>query len=161
MNDELLDPLIDRVFGMMLEQSVPRWTGLLPGNPMLPPPPQELAGMDLNVEYVSILAQAQKALGVAGIERAVSFAGNLAGIQPDIVDKIDFDQAVDEYTAMLGVPPTMIRSDEDVAALRQQRAQAQQQQQAMEQMSAGIQGAKLLSETNVTDPSALTALVGP
>lgn len=160
MNDELLDPLIDRVFGMLLEQSAPRWSGLLPGNPMLPPPPQELAGMDLNVEYVSILAQAQKALGVAGIERAVSFAGNLAGIQPDIVDKIDFDQAVDEYTAMLGVPPTMIRSDEDVAALRQQRAEAQQQQQAMEQMSAGIQGAKLLSETNVTDPSALTALVG-
>lgn len=160
MNDELLDPLIDRVFGMMIEQSIPRWAGLLPGNPMLPPPPDELAGMDLNVEYVSILAQAQKALGVAGIERAVGFAGNLAGIQPDIIDKIDFDQAVDEYTSMLGVPPTMIRSDEAVAELRQQRAQAQQQQQAMEQMSAGIQGAKLLSETNVTDPSALTALVG-
>jgi hypothetical protein len=160
MNDELLDPLIDRVFGMMIEQSTPRWAGLLPGNPMLPPPPKELAGMDLNVEYVSILAQAQKALGVAGIERAIGFAGNLAGIQPDIVDKIDFDQAVDEYTAMLGVPPTIIRSDEAVAALRQQRAEAQQQQAAMEQMSAGIQGAKLLSETNVTDPSALTALVG-
>lgn len=160
MNDELLDPLIDRVFGMMIEQSMPRWTGLLPGNPMLPPPPEELAGMDLNVEYVSILAQAQKALGVAGIERAVGFAGNLAGIQPDIIDKIDFDQAVNEVTAMLGVPPTMIRSDEAAAELRQQRAQAQQQQQAMEQMSAGIQGAKLLSETNVTDPSALTALVG-
>jgi len=160
MNDELLDPLIDRVFGMMLEQSVPRWSGLLPGKPMLPPPPQELAGMDLKVEYVSILAQAQKALGVVGIERAVSFAGNLAGIQPEVVDKIDFDQAVNHYADMLGVPPTMIRSDEDVAALRQQRAEAQQQQQAMEQMSAGIQGAKLLSETNVTDPSALTALVG-
>jgi len=160
MNDELLDPLIDRVFEMMIEQSSPRWSGLLPGNPMLPPPPRELAGLDLNVEYVSILAQAQKALGVAGIERAIGFAGNLAGIQPDIVDKIDFDQAVDEYTAMLGVPPTMIRSDEAVAQLRRQRAEQQQQQQAMEQMSAGIQGAKLLSETNVTDPSALTALVG-
>ena len=116
--------------------------------------------MDLNVEYVSILAQAQKALGVSGIERAISFAGNLAGIQPDIIDKIDFDQAVDEYTAMLGVPPTIVRSDQDVAQMRQARAQAQQQQAAMEQMSAGIQGAKLLSETNVTDPSALTALVG-
>lgn len=160
MNDELLDPLIDRVFNLMMEQSAPRWAGLLPGNPMLPPPPKELAGMDLNVEYVSILAQAQKALGVAGIERAIGFAGNLAGIQPDIIDKIDFDQAVDEYTAMLGVPPTIIRSDEDVAQMRQARAEQQQQQAAMEQMSAGIQGAKLLSETNVTDPSALTALAG-
>lgn len=160
MNDELLDPLIDRVFSLMMEQSAPRWAGLLPGNPMLPPPPKELAGMDLNVEYVSILAQAQKALGVAGIERAIGFAGNLAGISPDIVDKIDFDQAVDEYAAMLGVPPTIIRSDDDVAQMRQARAQAQQQQAAMEQMSAGIQGAKLLSETDVSGDNALTALVG-
>ena len=160
MNDELLDPLIDRVFNLMMEQSAPRWAGLLPGNPMLPPPPKELAGMDLNVEYVSILAQAQKALGVSGIERAIGFAGNLAGIQPDIIDKIDFDQAVDEYTAMLGVPPTIVRSDEDVAQMRQARAQAQQQQAAMEQMSAGIQGAKLLSETDVSGDNALTALVG-
>jgi hypothetical protein len=160
MNDELLDPLIDRVFNLMMEQSAPRWAGLLPGNPMLPPPPKELAGMDLNVEYVSILAQAQKALGVSGIERAISFAGNLAGIQPDIIDKIDFDQAVDEYTAMLGVPPTIVRSDENVAQMRQARAQAQQQQAAMEQMSAGIQGAKLLSETDVSGDNALTALVG-
>jgi hypothetical protein len=160
MNDELLDPLIDRVFNLMMEQSAPRWAGLLPGNPMLPPPPKELAGMDLNVEYVSILAQAQKALGVSGIERAIGFAGNLAGIQPDIIDKIDFDQAVDEYTAMLGVPPTIVRSDQDVAQMRQARAQAQQQQAAMEQMSAGIQGAKLLSETDVSGDNALTALVG-
>jgi hypothetical protein len=160
MNDELLDPLIDRVFSLMMEQSAPRWAGLLPGNPMLPPPPKELAGMDLNVEYVSILAQAQKALGVSGIERAIGFAGNLAGIQPDIIDKIDFDQAVDEYTAMLGVPPTIVRSDQDVAQMRQSRAQAQQQQAAMEQMSEGIQGAKLLSETDVSGDNALTALVG-
>lgn len=160
MNDELLDPLIDRVFSLMMEQSAPRWAGLLQGSPMLPPPPKELAGMDLNVEYVSILAQAQKALGVAGIERAISFAGNLAGIQSDIVDKIDFDQAVDEYAAMLGVPPTIIRSDESVTQLRQARAEAQQQQAAMEQMSAGIQGAKLLSETDVSGDNALAALVG-
>lgn len=161
MNDELLDPLIDRVFALMLEQSAPRWSGLLPGAPLLPPPPEELAGMDLKVEYVSILAQAQKALGVAGIERTVGFAGNLAGIYPDIVDKVDFDQAVDEYATMLGIPPTLIRSDEQVAQIREQRAQAQQQQQAMEQMSAGIQGAKLLSETSTTGDNALAAILGP
>lgn len=159
MNDELLDPLIDRVFNLMLEQSAPRWSGLLPGKPMLPPPPDELAGMDLNVEYVSILAQAQKALGVTGIERVVGFAGNLAGIYPDIIDKVDFDQGLDEYAAMLGAPPTMIRSDDAVAEIRKQRAQAQQAEAMNQQMMAGIQGAKLLSETDVTTDNALTALV--
>lgn len=161
MNDELLDPLIDRAFQMMLEQSVPRWSGLLPGSPMLPPPPQELAGMDLKIEYVSILAQAQKTLGVAGIERTVSFAGNLAGIYPEVVDKVDFDQAIDEYAAMLGVPPTIIRPDDTVAQIRQSRAEAAQQQQAMEQMGQAIQGAKLLSETDTGGDNALTALVQP
>lgn len=161
MNDELLDPLIDRVFGLMLEQSSPRWAGLLPGAPLLPPPPEELAGMDLKVEYVSVLAQAQKSLGVAGIERAVGFAGNLAGIYPDIVDKVDFDQAVDEYATMLGIPPTLIRSDDQVAQIRQQRAEAMQQQQAMEQSMQMMQGAKLLSETDTGGDTALTALAGP
>lgn len=160
MNDELLDPLIDRVFNLMIEQSSPRWSGLLPGKPLLPPPPQELAGMDLNVEYVSILAQAQKALGVAGIERVVSFAGNLAGIYPDIVDKLNLDQAVDEYAGMSGVPPTIIRSDDEVGQIRKARADAAQAEAMNQQMLAGIQGAKLLSETDVSNDNALTALVG-
>lgn len=160
LNDELLDPLIDRTFALMLEQSTPYWLGLKQGKPILPPPPQELAGMDLRVEYISILAQAQKALGVSSIERTIGFAGNLAGIAPDVLDKLDLDQSVDEYASMIGVPPTILRSDEQVAAIRKQRAEAAQQQQAMEQMGAGIQGAKLLSETDVTSPSALTAIAG-
>lgn len=159
LNDELLDPLIDRTFQMMLEQSMPRWAGLLPGKPLLPPPPEELAGMDLRVEYISILAQAQKALGVTSIERTVAFAGNLAGIAPEIMDKLNLEQAIDEYAAMTGTPPTMIRSDDEVAAIREQRAAAAQQQQMMEQAGQAIQGAKLLSETNVSDDNALTTML--
>ena len=160
LNDELLDPLIDRTFAIMIEQSAPRWAGLLPGKPVLPPPPEELAGLDLKVEYISILAQAQKALGVAAIERTVGFAGNLAGIAPEVLDKLNLDQAIDEYGLNIGVAPTIIRSDDEVAQIRQQRAAAAQQQQAMEQMSSAVQGAKLLSETDVTSPNALTALMG-
>jgi len=160
LNDELLDPLIDRTFSLMLEQSAPIWAGLLPGRPSLPPPPKELAGMDLRVEYTSILAQAQKALGVSSIERTVGFAGNLAGLNPEVLDKLDMDQAVDEYAAMIGVPPTMLRSDDQIAQIRQQRAQAQQAQAQAEQLSQSIQGAKLLSETDVSSPNALTAIAG-
>lgn len=160
LNDELLDPLIDRTFGLMLEQSAPRWAGLLPGKPVLPPPPQELAGMDLRVEYISILAQAQKALGVASIERTLGFAGNLAGIDPSVLDKLDLDQAMDEYAAMIGIAPTILRSDEQVAEIRRQRAEAQQDEAAVNQMGQAIQGAKLLSETDVSSPNALTAITG-
>ncbi len=160
LNDELLDPLIDRTFGLMLEQSAPIWAGLAPGKPVLPPPPQELAGIDLRVEYISILAQAQKALGVSSIERTLGFAGNLAGMDPSVLDKLDMDQAMDEYASNIGAPPTILRSDEQVAQIRQARAQAQQQQAQTEQLGQGVQAAKLLSETDVTSPSALTAIAG-
>lgn len=157
-NDELLDPLIDITFQLMLEQSMPRWQGLLPGKPVLPPPPQELQGMDLAVEYISILAQAQKALGVSAIERALAFTGNLAQSFPQAADKLNIDQTINEYFSAIGVPPTMLNSDEQVAQIRDQRAQAQQQAQQQAQMQQVVEGAKLLSETDTGGDNALTTL---
>lgn len=162
LNDELLDPLIDRAFGMLLEQSSPRWLGLLPGKPMLPPPPEELNGMDLRVEYISILAQAQKALGVGSIERAVGFAGTLVNItqNPAVLDKLNADKAIEEYFGMLGVPPTIVNSDEDVQAIREGRQAEQANALAQQQLGAVIEGAKSLSETDTSGQNALTSLAG-
>lgn len=159
-NDELLDPLIDRVFNIMLRQSLPIWEGRINGEPMLPPPPEEIAGLELKVEYVSILAQAQKSMNTTAIERFTAFAGNLAGVSPEVLDKVDIDQVVDEYAEALGVVPTVIRGDDQVEQIRQSRAQQQQAQQMADQMGAGIQGAKLLSETEVTPTNALGQMLG-
>jgi hypothetical protein len=38
-------------------------------NGLLPPAPKRLDGNDLQVEFISILAQAQKSVATAGIER--------------------------------------------------------------------------------------------
>lgn len=157
-NDELLDPLIDIAFQAMLDQSVPRWQGLLPGKPILPPPPQELGNMDLSVEYVSILAQAQKALGVAAIERALAFTGNIAASFPTAADNLNVDAMVREYFESVGVPPTLLNSEDQVAQIRDQRMQAQQQAQQQQQMEQLINGAKLLSETDTSGQNGLTQL---
>jgi len=159
-NDELLDPLIDYTFQAMLDQSVPRWQGLLPGKPILPPPPKELEGIDLAVQYVSILAQAQKALGVTAIERALAFTGNLAASFPQAADSLNVDQTVVEYFDAIGVPPTMINSPDQIAAIRQQRAEAQAQAQQQQQLQQVVEGAKLLSETDTQGDNALTQLAG-
>jgi hypothetical protein len=90
------------------------------------------------------------------VERVASFVGNLAGVVPDVLDKMDFDQMVDEYAGMLGVPPRIIRTDEQVAQLRAGRQQAQQQAQQQQQMMQAAQGAKLLSETDMGTDNALT-----
>lgn len=159
-NDELFDPLIDQVFSIMYEASIPYWMGLREGEPLIPPPPEELQGVPLRVEYVSILSQAQKAVAASGIERAIQFTSLLAQAQPDAFDKINSDVAQEEYFTAIGVPPTLLRSQDEVDAIRQARAQAQQQQIMAEQAAQMVDSAKTLSETPTTGDSALTAMIG-
>jgi hypothetical protein len=160
--DDLLDPLVDMVFNQMLEQSIPRWMGLLPGAPLIPPPPKELANMDLRVEFTSILAQAQKAIGVSSIERAIGFAGQVATTTQSLaaLDLLDSDEAMRQYFELIGTPPTLVRADDAVVAIRQQRAQAEQQAQIQQQLGSVIQGAQTLSQTDTSGDNALTQLAG-
>jgi hypothetical protein len=145
---ELLDPLVDRTFKLMLAAG------------QIPEPPPELQGADLKVEYISLLAQSQQAIATGAIERMSGFVGNLAGANPEVLDKMDFDQAVDEYGEALGVPPRIIRSDEDVAQLRQGRAQQQQALQQGQAAMTAAQGAQVLSQTDTRSDNALTRMLG-
>ena len=147
MNDELLDPLIDRTFNIMLR------------NELLPPPPKELEGMDLSVKYISVMAQAMKLTGIAGIERFMSFAGNLAQAKPEVLDKIDFDQTLDEYANMVGTPPSIVKDDDSVAKLRKQRADQESAMQQAAIAQQGAQTAKTLSETQITDENAVGQMI--
>ncbi len=124
-----------------------------------PEPPEQLRGKDLKIEFISVMNTAQKLPGLQGMERLNGFILSMAEVQPDILDKVDFDQQVDEYGSAAGVPPRVIRSDDDVAAMRQQRAQAAKAQQASEMIATGAGAAKDLSETDVTGDNALTALL--
>lgn len=149
-NDDLFDPLIDRTFNIMLRRG------------MFPKPPDELQGQALRVEYISIMAQAQKLIGVASLERFVGFVGQVATFNPEALDKVDLDQAIDEYGEMTGVSSKIVVPDQVVAQKRAARAQAQQSQQmaAMAQpMAQGAQAAKTLSETDVSGVNALTRLL--
>ena len=152
LESELLDPLIDRTFDIMLEAG------------LIPPPPPELEGVEMGVEYISLLAQAQKLVGTTSIEQFVGFVGNLAAANPEVLDNVDFDEAVHQYGGLLMIPPGIVRSEQEVQTIRKQRQKAQQQQaqaeMAMQTSSAAVQGAKVLSETNLDGNNALNALMG-
>jgi len=149
LHDELLDPAIDRIFNIMLS------------NGLLPPPPPELRGQELDIDYISTLAQAQKAAETGSIERMAGFVGNLAGAKPEVLDKLDFDAAVDEYGDALGISPRIVLTSDQVNKARAARAQAMQQQQMMAATQQAVQGAKTLSETKLADGgSALDQVVG-
>lgn len=145
LNDELLDPLIDRTFGIMSALGV------------IPPPPQELEGMELKVEYVSILSQAQKLVGVSGHDRFLSSALGLAQVFPEVRHKIDAFRAVDDYADMLGVDPHVVRDEDAAQALWAQERQAAQQAAAAEQMKTLGQGVQALGRTP-TEGGSSTAL---
>ncbi|WP_313488623.1 portal protein [Pseudescherichia sp.] len=148
LNDEALNPLIDRAFSLMARKN------------MLPPPPEVMQGMPLRIEYISVMAQAQKSIGLSSLTQAVGFIGQLAQVKPEALDKLNIDEAIDSYAEMSGVSPTVILPQEQVDQIRQQRAQQQQQMQAAAMAQAAAQGAKTLSETQTSEPSALIALAG-
>ena len=135
LNAEMLDPLINIVFNKLVQAD------------LLPPLPEDLQGQQLNVEFISILAQAQKAISTNSVDRMFSVLGNLAGMKPDIVDNVDLDFWPQWYADALGVDPRFIVSGKKVAVIREQRAQAEQQAAAMEQLQGATQAAKNMGMT--------------
>ena len=144
LHNELLSPLVDITFTRMVAAGA------------LPPAPQELQGMDLNVEFVSMLAQAQRAIGTNAVDRFVGNLGAIARMKPDILDKFNQDQWADVYSDMLGVDPSLIVADKQVAILRDARNQAmaaKEQAAAMQQTS---QSVKNMAQAPTGQQNALT-----
>lgn len=125
--NEIHEPLIDQVFERMQDEG------------MLPPAPPELEEMDLGIEYVSVLAQAQSAVGASTIDRfMVAFAG-VSELDPRVRHKLDGLEWVDDYAHRMNVPPKMVRPTEEVLEIIEKEAAAQQAaaQTEMMQVQAG------------------------
>lgn len=151
---ELLIPAIDRIFDIMLERGI------------VPPPPQEIQDADVKIEFVSILAQAQKMVGLSAIEQTVAFAGQLAAVDPTVLDALNTEEVVRTYREYIGAPASILRTEDEVAALRQAReqqqaqaAQMQQEQAAAQTLTQAAQGAQTLAQTPVRGGSALDMLM--
>lgn len=155
---EALDPIIDRVFAIAQRKG------------LFPPAPNELKSQSLEVEYISMLADAQKAAMTSGLERFAGFVGSIAagqqgrGGQPEVLDNVDWDHMAEIYADAMGVPSKVIIPYAKVLKVRQQRQVQQsaiQAQPAMENATAAVQGAKVLSETDVGGgQSALQRMMG-
>ena len=115
---EFLNPLIERCFGIMLRGGV------------LVDPPRAISESNMDIEYVGPLARSQRMEEAVAVERLYQLAMNVAQIDPAVMDIIDHEQAIRMRATLLGVPKTILRSEDDVAEMRE--AKAQQQQQMME-----------------------------
>lgn len=148
-NNELYGPLLERVFRASERKG------------LLPPPPDEMRGVPLKVEFISIAAQAQRARDIVGLEQTVAFVTGLATATQDqsVLDKLDNDKIVDEHAAITGVKPDLLRSEDDIAQRREQRVAQQQAASLGQAATAAAQGAKTLSDASLEGDNALTRLI--
>src|SRR5579862_83172 len=144
--DELLDPIVDRVYKLMEKAN------------LIPPAPRALLGVNLKVEYISILSQAQKLLGVVGQDRFLTSVAGIAATNPEARHKLDAFQAIDNYGDMLGVDPRIIRPTADAQAMAKAEADAQQAAASSDQALKVAQAAKAASASPLTGDSVLSSL---
>lgn len=156
-----LGPVLERFENEVLDLAIYRAFMIAMRAGIFPPMPKELKGRHVVPEYVSMLAQAQRAAMTAGFERLASFAGSVSAVNPGVLDNIDFDEMIDEYADLLGIPAKIIVPYAKVLQIRSQRSKQQQQASMMQTSLAAAQGAQTLSQTDVGGGiNALQAMLG-
>jgi len=121
LQSELLKPLIDRAFNILLRKN------------MFKPAPEFLAGRDVEIEYVSPLAKAQKSTELQAIMRGIEIMGSIANVAP-VFDYVNFDKLVRHLMDIVGVPQKVLKPQSQVNAERQQKEQQQQEMMQMQQL---------------------------
>ena len=121
LQSELLKPLIDRAFNILLRKNI------------FKPAPEFLAGKDVEIEYVSPLAKAQKSTELQSIMRGIEIMGSIANVAP-VFDYVNFDKLVRHLMDIVGVPQKVLKPQSQVNAERQQKQEQQQEMQQMQQL---------------------------
>ena len=145
LHGEFLDKVIDRLFNQALKADI------------LPPIPAALAAQPLRINYVSSLAMAQRAVATQSIDRVAAFAAGLlsSGFE-QVREKVDAENALDEYARAVGAPPSILVAADVLAERRAAQAQQVQEQQAMEQMQQGAQIAQTAAGAKTDERNLLT-----
>jgi hypothetical protein len=136
----LLGPVLGRLQSELLQPLISRSFALLLRNGLLPAAPEQLQGQDIDIEYVSPLAKAQKLTDLQSMLRGFEVMMQVAEIAP-VMDYLDSDKLVQYLVEVTGIPARVIRSDEEVARIRRQQQQAQAQQAQMEQQMMNAEAA--------------------
>jgi len=147
LHSELLDPVIENTFYRLQTAGV------------LPHPPQELQGKEFNIQYVSILAQAQRMVATSGLGEFSQFVANLSQVWPEARHKFDPMQAIDQYADARGVPPSVVVSDDQAKQAAAEEAKVQQQNEMMQQNAAMADAAKTASQANTSKDNMLGNLM--
>jgi len=133
-----LDKIIERCFGIMYRAGA------------LDPPPDSIRRAAMNdqqidIQYESPLARAQRLEMVESMGKMFAFVGQIpieAGI-PNPWDNLDVDEGIRQAGKIMGLSPKVIRSKDETAKFRDEKAATNAPQEDMDQAS---QGAEIMSK---------------
>lgn len=142
----LLGPVLQRLNSELLRPLISMGLYCLDRAQMLPPMPEGMEGV--TVTFESILVQALRASGITAEDRYLSTAFSIANFDSSIIDNIDLDKLMQKRGLDSGIDPDIMRSPDDVRAMRQARQEAQERQNQMAQAMQMSEVAKNLQATN-------------
>jgi hypothetical protein len=165
---QVLGPVIENLIGDSLKPKLRTIYGIMSRKNMLPPMPDSMKGIPLDIEFTSLLSLAQNASKTGGMERIASLVGNLVAVYPEAKHLLNVTDYVKIFNDMLDNPHAILNSDDVIkqmtAAEQQQQAQAQKMQAAQHMATTaqiGSQAAANLANTQVgAGSNALQTLLG-
>lgn len=142
---QIIGPVVEGLISESLQPKLRRIFAILKRKGMIPPPPKSLQNVPMDIDFVSVLALAQKAASTTGIEGLVKMSLELAQIKPEVLDNIDSDEMIQEYNNLLGNKQKILKGPKSVAQIRQQR---QQEQEKMQQAATMTQGSEIANKAS-------------
>jgi hypothetical protein len=165
---QVLGSVIENLLTESLKPKLYRIYQIIKRKGLLPELPDSLQGVDIDLQFVSMLALAQKSTNTGGFERIAALIGNMVGIYPEIKNKLNAEEFISQFNVLLNNPESILRSEKELADMLKAEQAKQAEAEQMMQMQQGAQtamaaskSAQTLSKTDVgAGQSALQAMLG-
>lgn len=152
----ILGGFTKRFNSKFLRSVVERYWSILDDLGLIDEPPASLPpGMELKVEFTSLLAQAQRSIGASTLEQSLQFLLQAAQVDQGVLDIADFEAYIRTYNRAIGAPPLLLNSKEQIQQLRAARQKAAEQQAQMENSQKMATAAATMANTKNQEGSLL------
>ena len=116
---------------------------------LLPEPPSSIEGLNMDIEFVSTLAQAQKAVKISAMERFTTFTVNLANsLDSSLRKKLNANKIIDDYADFANISPEQIVPTEEVEKIKKNDEEQESQKQLINQVKDGSEIIKNIAGTD-------------
>ncbi len=140
---QVLGPVIENIITESLKPKLKRIFAIMTRKGLLPPMPDSMKGIPLDIEFISMLSLSAKASSTGGLERIAALIGNMVAVYPDAKYLLNEDAFIREFNDLLANPEKILRGPEEVQQMMQQAQKAAQAAQDQENIERGVQTANV------------------